>query len=357
LLYVFLAIVDLLVAEYHLRARVSTRRGQGQILRRDPSHGMALASMLSDLAVPSRVRLALIDVMVRADDAPTLRTVLAAAGSDLDRIRNDGQKEPEARLRVQVVLRGLLGHPRLSDMEGDANLLELLEWGSQHGFEGVGREEACAELMLSAPVDERARSRLLTNLFLFPNTRGQANCRMPLGAINTEDRARLRQPLEEWAGEVSNYPQRAVLALVMIGDEATLERLREWSVSDRLRDERRRSGLAELVIFGEGHRDADAALRYVRSCGIPAGSELAVCAMDDAVRLGASREALRSALFERERRVAELIVQRGWSEKSSRRLRSIWLWPVKQAGVELGLLGMEEWSQVTAPQPIESVTP
>lgn len=345
-----------------LRQRPASRAAFEQVLadaaeslRRDPASGVALSSVLTDPAADPRVRGALYEVFMEAQEAAALRAVLAAAAGDLERVGDDWRKDREERGRVGATLQGLLGHPRLAEMKDDPNLLKLLEWGSWHGYEPVGQETARSELMLNAPVDEITRSHLFTNLFLSERGGESANCRMPLEIINAEDRARLRRPLQEWAGEPRDFPGKAMTVLVRLGDEATLQLLREWSVSDRLKDERLRAVFAHMVLLGEAYHDPAAALRYVRSIGIPAGSELVVCALASAVRLGVGRDELRAALFERERGVDEFLAQKGWTERSNRHMKSDWLWPIKEAALEMRLLEPNEWPQVKAPLSLEEM--
>ncbi len=343
-----------------LRQRPASRAAFEQVLadvaesfRRDPAGVAALSSVLNDPATDPRIRLALFGVFMEAEDASALRAVLAAARANIDRISDDGQEGLEARWRVDAALHGLLGHPHLAEMEGDPNLLKLLEWGSRHSYEGVGQGTARSELMLSAPVDEITRSHLFTNLFLYPSAAESLNCRMPLEIINAEDRARLRRPLEEWAGEPRDFPGKAVMVLVMLGDEATLQLLREWSVSDRLKDERMRARFTSIVLLGETYHDPAAALRYVRSSDNLSGSDLVICALASAVRLGVSREELRAALFERERKVEEWIALHSRQGPWRQRLKSGWLWPIKEAALEMRLLEPNEWPQVEAPLSME----
>ncbi len=343
----------------HRAAFEQTLADVAETLRRDPTLAVALSSVLTDPAADPWFRSGLIGVFLKSDDASALRALLAAAAGELGQIADDWQKDREERSRVVAVLHGLQGHPHLAEMEGDPNLLKLLEWGSRHSYEGVGQGTARSELMLSAPVDERTRSHLFTNLFLYPSAAESLNCRMPLEIINAEDRARLRRPLEEWAGEPRDFPGKAVMVLVMLGDEATLQLLREWSVSDRLKDERMRARYTSIVLLGETHHDPAAALRYVRSSDNLSGSDLVICALASAVRLGVSRDELRAALFERERKVEEWIALHDRQGPWRQRLKSDWLWPIKEAALEMRLLEPNEWPQVKAPLSMEEsgVTP
>lgn len=325
-------------------------------LDRAPATSELFVGVLSDPEAPDAIRLALADTLIKVDQEATLRAVLAAAAADLAKVEQGGDADRHARWRVDCVLHGLVAHPRLGAMEGDENLLALLDWGSRHGYEPVGRESARFELLFRAPLDAGTRSRLLCNAILTQGPGAVVDCRMPLEMLREADRERLREPLRAWSGELATYPQYPVWALVLLGDKPTLELLRSWRGADRV-DERLRRGFRDLVALGEGRNEPAAALRFIESGGLLSSSNPGTCALESAVRLGAGREAVRAALFERERRVTAAVAELAKTERARKGLRRSCLWPMKETAVRLGVLTPDEWPDVTAPPSDTGVTP
>lgn len=324
-----------------------------RLMQADPSLVALIVALLSDPEVSPAMNFALLETLLTVDDAAVLSSILRIAREDVDRATGDPANGIEARRRVTLVLQRLLDHPQLPEMRGNPDLLPVLEWGSSNGFEVVGSEPVHIKLILSAPVDEGARSRLLTNILLAPRSLASVDCRLPFEVLTAEDRLRLHLALEEWSGELSSYPQQAVLALVFLGDRPAIDLLRAWSDSDRVSDQRLRESFGGLVALGKARTDPEAALGYIRTRDIPGGS-LTNCALRSAVDLGVARDELRAALFERERLVMEFIGRRGIRRYDM--ARRVYLWPIKEAAIEQGIMSRDDWPDVVPPI-LDGLTP
>lgn len=314
-------------------------------LKKDSTAAAHCIEVISDHDTPAPNRRLLVTVLVESDDIATLHALVGTAVADLDVMVHGGEGSQEARWRVESVLRGLGTNPHLAILNEDGNLLRLLEWASEHGYDLGGRGRY--ELILKAPVDDRIKSRLFCNAILTPDGGGTVDCRMPLEVLEESDRARLRGLLENWTGELRTYPSKATWPLLLLGDERALEVIRRWRDADWV-DQRIRESVGDLVALGEGRRDPKAALRYLESGGLLASSEAAACVLQSAIDLGVDRDAVRNALFARERKVNAAAANLAKTERSIKSVRSGWLWPIKQAAMSAGVFDGEDWPDVVA---------
>lgn len=363
------SIVVVLVASQQVPARAQSNEPEWvRLLRQEPQSAQALEVLgeqiglalkeesdatahciaaVADPDSPPRIRQMLVTVLIESDRVSTLNALLSVIAADLDDVEQVGKQGEQARSRVESALRGLSTNPRVTDLREDKNLVDLLDWGSRHGYEFGGRERFRYELIQRAPVDARTKSRLLCNAILTPHGAGAVDCKMDLGLLNDEDRENLREVVRSWAGDLASYPSNVTWALLVLGDEQTLEIVRGWSENASI-DDRIRARVAELLAMGEARRDPTAALSFLESGGLPASGEAAACVLESAVAFGIDLETLRSALSARERQVSLKAVEMGKTERAQWVLRCTWLWPVKSTAVRLGVLKHDEWPDISA---------